>query len=97
MASENTRSRPCRLKGFVARVYAPIWERIKHEQKAEVTISKAKAATLIQGVKKIKTEENVARKLIGRVPWSKLKITQEEISSMGIVKITFELIYDVRF
>lgn len=80
----------------MARIYGPIWEKIKVEQKAEVTTGKDRAATIIQGVKKVKSEENAARKAVGIVSWSKLGIKVESLDSIGTVKITFWLIYDTR-
>jgi hypothetical protein len=77
------------------RKYRPIWNEIKATQKAEVTVSKHLVATLIQGVKKIKSEENSTRSLMGLVPFSKLVISQEEISKeRQIVKVTFKLLYN---
>lgn len=76
----------------MARRYVPIWNRIKAEGKTTITVSKAAARTVENGVKEAKTIENVSRRKMGMIGWSKLIIEREEISSTHI-KITFTLLY----
>jgi hypothetical protein len=72
--------------------YDAVWNTIKTTGSAEVTVSKAFARTLENGVKRVKTAENVARRLAGLVGWSKLVVTRTELSDHR-VKIRFELLY----
>lgn len=84
----------------MSRKYRVIWDQIKtsEDEKAEVTVSEDMVATLIQGVKKIKSEENAVRPLVGLVPFSKLVIKKEEISKVRRMwKVTFSLLYSTRF
>lgn len=69
-----------------------IWSAIKKAGSAEVTVSKAHARTVEDGVKRVKTAENVARRLAGLVGWSKLVISRESLSATH-VKISFTLLY----
>lgn len=78
--------------------YQTIWNEIKHNKKAEITISKDLAPTVIQGVKRTKSAENVGRSEVGLVRYSKLVIEQEVLSERtGMLKVTFSLLYDIRF
>jgi hypothetical protein len=72
--------------------YDVIWTTIKQAGKAEVSVSKAHARTVEDGVKRVKTAENTARRMAGLVGWSKLVITREVLSSTHI-KIVFTLLY----
>jgi len=72
--------------------YDAVWNQIKTTGSAEVTVSKEFARTLENGVKRVKTAENVARRMAGLVGWSKLVVTRTSISSTT-VKIRFELLY----
>jgi hypothetical protein len=72
--------------------YSVIWNTIKTTGSAEVVVSKEFARTMEDGVKRVKTAENVARRLAGLVGWSKLVIHRTELSSTR-VKIRFELLY----
>jgi hypothetical protein len=72
--------------------YDPIWDQIKNTGSAEVTVSKDFARTLEQGVKRVKTAENVARRMVGLVGWSKLIVTRTSLSETKM-KIRFELLY----
>lgn len=69
-----------------------IWNAIKQAGSAEVTVSKAHARTVEDGVKRVKTAENTARRYAGLVGWSKLVITRHQLSATH-VKITFTLLY----
>lgn len=69
-----------------------IWSAIKKAGSAEVTVSKAHARTVEDGVKRVKTAENVARRMTGLVGWSKLVIKRESLSATHI-KISFTLLY----
>lgn len=73
-------------------IYSPIWNEIKTKGCAEITVSKAHAPTVEQGIKRIKTAENVARRLAGLVGWSKLVVTRTELSATHI-KLRLELLY----
>lgn len=69
-----------------------IWAEIKKTGSAQVTVSKAHSRTVEDGVKRVKTAENMARRLANLVGWSKLVITREQLSATHI-KITFSLLY----
>ena len=75
--------------------YDSVWHTIKHVGSATVTVSKAHARTVEDGVKRVKTSENVSRRLAGLVGWSKLIITRTDISPTH-VKIKFELLYSTQ-
>ena len=72
--------------------YDAIWNAIKQVGYVEITVSKDAARTVVQGIKRVKTAENVARRLAGRVGWSKLVVTRTVLSSTHI-KIRLELLY----
>lgn len=80
----------------MAYVYQPIWEKIKLNLEAEVTVSEDKVATLIQGVKRTKCTDNAKRASVGLIPFSRLTIEQEKLSDRGVVKVKFKLLYDTR-
>lgn len=65
---------------------------IKKTGSAQVTVSKAHARTVEDGVKRVKTAENVARRFAGLVGWSKLVIKRETLSATHL-KISFSLLY----
>lgn len=73
-------------------LYDPIWAEIKKAGYVEVTVSKDSARTLEDGVKRVKTAENTARRMAGLVGWSKLVITRTSLSASRM-KIRFELLY----
>ena len=72
--------------------YNAVWHQIKTTGSAEVTVSNEFARTLENGVKRVKTAENVARRMAGLVGWSKLIVTRTQLSSTR-VRIKFELLY----
>lgn len=72
--------------------YYAVWDSIKKTGSASVTVSKIHARTVENGVKRIKTAENVSRRQAGLVGWSKLVVKREELSNTHI-KITFSLLY----
>ena len=72
--------------------YDIIWNEIKQTGRAQVTVSKEAARSIENGVKRVKTAENVARRRVGLVGWSKLVVTRYEISSTHL-RIEFELLY----
>ena len=72
--------------------YYEIWNEIKRAEQCVFTISKAEAPTVIQGVLRTKSAENVARRAAGKVGWSKLSIKKEEISETHL-RVTLALIY----
>jgi hypothetical protein len=75
--------------------YTDIWNTIKATHRAEVTVSKENAATVIQGVKRTKCVENGVLKAMDQFPFPKITYRVEKLSEK-IVKITFELPYDFR-
>ena len=72
--------------------YDAIWNEIKRAGYVEITVSKDAARTVEQGIKRVKTAENVARRLAGVVGWGKLVVTRAVLSSTRI-KIRLELLY----
>ncbi len=72
--------------------YHIIWNTIKTTGRASVTVSKEHARTVEDGVKRVKTAENVARRQAGLVGWSKLVITRQDLSAT-MVRIDFSLLY----
>lgn len=73
--------------------YSDIWNSIKlSDTPVHFTVSKAAAPTVIQGVKKLKSGENVTRRLVGLRGWSKLVIETEELSPT-MLKVTMKLLY----
>lgn len=77
--------------------YQLIWDAIKLNRYAEVTIGRDVLDTVIQGVKRTKCAENSTRSQAGLIPWSKMKITKELLSERtGMWKVRFELVYDTR-
>lgn len=77
------------------RKYNATWNEIKRTGKAQVVVSSEAARTVINGIKLAKTTENVARRQVGLVGWSKLVIKQERLSATR-VKITLELLYSTQ-
>lgn len=73
--------------------YQSVWNAIKKTGRAEFTVHKDIAPTVIQGIKVTKSAENVARRKVGFVGWSKLVIKEERISEHH-VKVTMTLLYD---
>lgn len=83
----------------MSRLYLPIWEAVKASANltAEVVVVKDRVPTVIQGVRKIKAEENVHRSGVGLIPWSRLQSRVEMLDEKkGLVKIVFWLYYDTR-
>lgn len=76
----------------MARRYQPIWDTLKKTGKADITVSLDAARTVENGVKELKTAENVARRKVGLIGWSKLVITREKLSDTH-VKISFRFLY----
>ena len=72
--------------------YDAIWNEIKRAGYVEITVSRDAARTVEQGIKRVKTAENVARRLAGLIGWSKLVVTRTVLSSTHI-KIRLELLY----
>jgi hypothetical protein len=79
------------------RRYQQLWNSLKRDQTAEVVLHKDLAQTVIQGLRKIKSDENVKRRSVGLVPFSKLLHKEEVVrESRGQVKLTFWFLYDTR-
>jgi len=72
--------------------YDLIWNEIKKHGYVELTVTKASARPVWNGIKRVKTAENVARRMAGLVGWSKLVLRQEELSSTHI-KLRISLLY----
>lgn len=80
----------------MAYLYQEVWNKIKVNMQAEITVSKDRASTVIQGVKRTKSLDNAHRGSVGLIPFSKLVIRQEDLNFRGMIKITFRLLYDTR-
>jgi hypothetical protein len=61
--------------------YDDIWATLKANGEVTFTVSKDAERRVLNGVKLVKTTENVTRKSVGKPGWSKLVIVKEEISS----------------
>lgn len=73
-------------------LYSPIWNKIKETGFVEITTHKDKARTVIMGIKRTKSAENMINKVSGKITYSKLVITKTPVSS-NLVKIRLELLY----
>jgi hypothetical protein len=71
-------------------IYDSVWNKIKTAGSAQVTVSKVHARTVEDGVKRIKSAENVACKMAGLQGWGKLSITRENLSATHC-KLTFSI------
>ena len=76
--------------------YQSIWDRLKADLTAEVTVSKMLAPTLIQGVRKVKWRENAIRKGKGMITYFRMKSTIEPLDGTPYVKVKFWLTQDHR-
>lgn len=72
--------------------YYAIWDTIKKTGSASITVSKEYSRAVENGVKRVKTAENVARRQAGLVGWSKLTVTRTAISNTHL-RIDFSLLY----
>ncbi len=72
--------------------YADLWNEIKQTGKVDFTVSKDIAPTVIHGVLRTKSAENVARRNVGLIGWSKLVIEQTELSATHI-RVHMRLLY----
>lgn len=72
--------------------YDPIWNEIKANGTATITVSKDAARTVTEGVIEAKKHENTARIKVGLIGWSRMKIERTPISDTHI-KITFSFLY----
>lgn len=79
----------------MAFLYGPIWDAVKATGKAEITVSKAHAPTVIQGVRRTKSFENGLKRRVGKMRFPKLWV-KKEVLSRELVKITFTLSYETR-
>lgn len=79
----------------MASQYQSIWNTLKTNEWAEVTVSKDNARTMIDGVKRVKALENTARRSVGLMGWSKMVIMQTKLSDRYI-KVRFELLYSTK-
>lgn len=70
--------------------YDAVWSELKKQGCVELTVSKSAAFTIINGIKLAKTTENVARRHMGLIGWSKLVIVKTPISATMLrVKLSF--------
>lgn len=79
--------------------YQAIWNAIKssHPAEVEITIHEDLMETVLQGVKRTKSAENVSRAAVGLIPWSKLVIEKKLLSvHTRMMKVKFKLLYDTR-
>jgi hypothetical protein len=72
--------------------YDAVWNQIKQAGWAEITVSNEASRRILTGIKLAKTTENVARRRVGLVGWSKLVITRTQLSDR-MMKIRLELLY----
>ena len=72
--------------------YDSIWGEIKEKGYVEITVSKEGSRTIEQGVLRVKTAENTARRMAGLIGWSKLVIYRTSLSPTRL-KIRFSLLY----
>ena len=79
----------------VMRKYDAVWMQLKQAGKVEITVSKSAARRVLNGIKSAKTAENVARRRVGLVGWSKLVIEEESISATQL-KITLSFLYQTK-
>jgi len=75
--------------------YKAVWQAIKQNGEATITVSKYHARTVTQAVVKTKCKENVIRKNACLVYWAKLEIDRMKINS-DMIRITFRLKYDAK-
>lgn len=75
--------------------YDAVWLSLKQTGFAEVTVSTENARTVEDGVKRVKTAENTARRYAGLIGWSKLVIKREKLSSTRM-KLTFSFLYSTK-
>lgn len=59
----------------MAWMYAPIWEELKRNGTADVTVSESNLETVKQAIKKVKSSENVTRRPMGFAPFGRLEFT----------------------
>lgn len=88
-------SAPCAVESAAKRImraYSSVWNEIKLNGKASVTVSKDFARTMIAGVIETKSDENTVRRKVGLIGWSKLKITRTVLSDTRI-RVDFTLVY----
>lgn len=70
--------------------YDAVWNELKAKGCVEFTVSTEAAFTVINGIKLAKTTENVARRHMGLIGWSKLVIERKQLSpTMLRVKLSF--------
>lgn len=77
----------------MGRQYLPILEELKAKGKAEVTVSKYHLRQTINGLKKIKSEDNVTRQQLGLMRMQRLKITTKPLGNDRYL-VTFEFSTD---
>lgn len=70
--------------------YLSIWTQLKNKKKAVVRCRAAKAATLIQAVKKQKAKENAPKVALDLPSFGKLQVKSRELAD-GMAEITFNL------
>jgi hypothetical protein len=77
----------------VSRLYLPVLRELQEKGVAELTVSKDMLITVINGVKKIKAEDNVARQDLDMMRMNRLVIKKKEIRP-GFFLVTFTFTTD---
>lgn len=73
----------------MAKRYDVIWKAIKKGEEVKVKCREEKAATIIQGVKKLKAQENAPRVSLDLPSYGKLQILREKLTD-GMMLLTFK-------
>jgi len=73
------------------RKYSQVWTTLKTKGTAELTVTKAGARRILNGLKLEKTIENTARRDAGLIGWSKLVIRKHELSATHLkIVVSFD-------
>lgn len=79
----------------MAYIYQDIWNTVKANGKAEITVSEVHAPTVIQGVRRTKSFENGLKRKKKKVRFPKMYVARKELGQ-GMLLVTFTLSYEVR-
>lgn len=79
----------------MAFIYQEIWDTVKANGSAEITVSEAHARTVIQGVRRTKSFENGLKRKKKKIRFPKMYVERTEIGQ-GMLKVKFTLSYEVR-
>lgn len=75
--------------------YRQVWNKLKAEGKASITVSNVAMKNTINGILKIKAAENVRRKNLGMMYWSKLVITKTAVTP-HMTRVDFSFLYSTK-